>query len=82
MSQDSPADVVIRSRVTSGGTEFTVLCGASSRLLGGPFTMMTDAVGFAVAEATRANARLLYEAHDERGRVIGERLLLRTAASL
>jgi hypothetical protein len=82
MSHDSTADVVIRSRMTSGGTEFTVLCGASARVLGGPFTVMTDAVGFAVTEATRTNARLMYEAHDERGRIIGERLLLRTAASI
>jgi hypothetical protein len=51
-------------------------------VLGGPFTVMTDAVGFAVTEATRTNARLMYEAHDERGRIIGERLLLRTAASI
>jgi hypothetical protein len=42
----------------------------------------TDAVGFAVSEAARTNARLMYEAHDERGRIIGERLLLRTAASI
>jgi hypothetical protein len=79
MPHDSPPDVVIRSRVTGGVTEFLVICSASAEVLGGPFTGMTEAVGFAVAQATTAKTRILYEAHDERGRTIGERLLLRTA---
>ena len=79
MPHDPTPDVVIRSRITAGVTEFLVVCGASSRVLGGPFTGMTEAVGFAVAQATTAKTRILYEAHDERGRTIGERLLLRTA---
>jgi hypothetical protein len=73
-------DVVIRSRTTAVGTEFVVLSSDSSRVLGGPFVGMTDAVGFAVAQATTAKTRILYEAQDERGRAIGERLVLRTAA--
>ena len=72
-------DVVIRSRVTVSGTEFIVVCGASARILGGPFTGMTEAVGFAAAQAAEAKTRILYEAHDERGRTLGERLLLRIA---
>jgi hypothetical protein len=80
MPHDQDPDVVIRSRITSLGTEFVVLSSDSSRVLGGPFTGMTDAVGFAVAQATTAKTRILYEAHDERGRAIGERLVLRTAA--
>ena len=72
-------DVVIRSRLTASGTEFVVVCGSSARLLAGPFAGMSDAVGFAVHQAMTNKARVLYEAHDERGRVIGERLLLRTA---
>lgn len=72
-------DVVIRSRLTADGTEFIVVCGTSARLLGGPFTGMSDAVGFAVAQATTTSTRVLYEAHDERGRALGERLVLRTA---
>lgn len=79
MRQQSVSDVVIRSRVTTLGTEFIVVCSASARVLGGPFTGMTDAVRFAVAQATTPQTRILYEAHDERGRTIGERLLLRTA---
>ena len=81
MPEDSGPDVVIRSRVTASGTEFLVVCGSSARVLGGPFVGMADAVGFAVAQATTARTRILYEAHDERGRAIGERLLLRTAQS-
>ena len=80
MPHDHDPDVVIRSRITSVGTEFVVLSSDSSRVLGGPFTGMTDAVGFAVAQATTAKTRILYEAQDERGRAIGERLVLRTAA--
>jgi hypothetical protein len=79
MPQDAGPDVVIRSRLTTVGTEFVVVDGTTARLLGGPFTGMSDAVGFAVAKATSAKTRILYEAHDERGRSIGERLLLRTA---
>ncbi len=79
MPSDQDPDVVIRSRITSVGTEFVVLS-SDSRVLGGPFTGMTDAVGFAVAQATTAKTRILYEAQDERGRAIGERLVLRTAA--
>lgn len=79
MSLDSAADVVIRSRLTTAGTEFVVVCGSTARVLGGPFNGMSEAVGFAVAQATTARTRILYEAHDERGRAIGERLLLRTA---
>jgi hypothetical protein len=79
MPSETTLDVVIRSRVTATGTEFIVLCGSSARVLGGPFTGMTEAVGFAVAQATTSKTRVLYEAHDERGRTIGERLVLRTA---
>ena len=80
MSTQPNADVVIRSRVTTVGTEFVVICGTSARVLGGPFQGITDAVGFAVARATQTNTRILYEAHDERGRTIGERLVLRSIA--
>ena len=79
MPANPGADVVIRSRLTTCGTEFMVVSGDSSRVLGGPFAGMTDAVGFAVAQAAPQNARVFYEAHDERGRSIGDRLLLRTA---
>jgi hypothetical protein len=79
MPQERNPDVVIRSRLSASGTQFIVVCGSSERILGGPFTGMTEAVGFAVAQATAAQTRILYEAHDERGRTIGERLLLRTA---
>lgn len=77
----SGQDVVIRSRCTIDGTEFIVVCGRTSRLLGGPFQEMTEALGFAVAQATDGPRRIFYEAHDERGRVIGDRLLLRTAGA-
>jgi hypothetical protein len=79
MPHEPHLDVVIRSRITVTGTEFIVVCGATSRVIGGPFALMTDAVGCAVAEATNGRTRILYEAHDERGRALGERLLLRTA---
>jgi hypothetical protein len=79
MPQGQVPDVVIRSRLTATGTEFIVICGVTARVLGGPFVGMTEAVGFAVQHATSENTRVLYEAHDERGRTIGERLLLRTA---
>lgn len=79
MSIENSPDVVIRSRVTAVGAEFIVVCGATSRMLGGPFAGMIEAVGFAVAEATSAKTRVVYEAHDERGRTLGERLVLRTA---
>lgn len=81
MAEGSPADVVIRSRLSIGGAEFVVICAGSARVLGGPFTGMTEALGFAIDQATRSNTRILYEAQDERGRMIGERLLLRTARS-
>jgi hypothetical protein len=79
MSHDTKSDLVIRSRLTPSGTEFVVLRDASAMVVGGPFTAMTDAVAFAVASVTTARGRILYEAHDERGRLIGERLQLRTA---
>ena len=79
MPHDPAPDVVIRSRLTPTGAEFIVICGNSARILGGPFVGMSEAVGFAVEQASSANTRVLYEAHDERGRTIGERLLLRTA---
>ena len=78
MTESSRQDVVIRSRITRDGTEFIVVCGKSSRQLGGPFRLITDAMGFAVAQTKGRPTRILYEAHDERGRTIGERLLLRT----
>lgn len=78
MPQDPRSDIVIRSRLTPSGTEFIVMCGVSSRLLAGPFAAMPDALGCAVARAGGANGRVLYEAHDERGRSIGDRLVLRT----
>ena len=79
MPHDPAPDVVIRSRLTVTGTEFLVVCGETARVLGGPFSGMSEAVGFAVARAAMTKTRILYEAHDERGRAIGERLLLRTA---
>lgn len=79
MSQNSGQDVVIRSRLTIEGTEFIVVCGTSSRLLGGPFPGMTDAMAFAMALPKAGPRRILYEAHDERGRTLGERMLLPTA---
>jgi hypothetical protein len=79
MSHETPADVVIRSRATALGAEFVVVCGQTADVLGGPFTGMTEAIGFAVTQATTAKTRICYEAHDERGRAIGERLVLRTA---
>ncbi len=79
MPQVSRPDVVIRSRLTTYGTEFLVVCAGSSRLLGGPFRGMTDALGCAAAEALASKSRIMYEAHDERGRAIGERLVLRTS---
>lgn len=72
-------EVVIRSRINGVGTEFVVVCGTSARVLGGPFSGMTDAIGFAISHAGADKTRLWYEAHDERGRAIGERLVLRTA---
>jgi hypothetical protein len=81
MPLNSSQDVVIRSRLTMDGTEFIVVCGKSARLLGGPFRLMTDAVGFALARAKGRPTRVLYEAHDERGRTLGERLLLPSARS-
>jgi hypothetical protein len=71
-------DVVIRSRLTTTGAEFMVVCGESARVLGGPFEGMADALSFAVEQAATQQTRVMYEAHDERGRTIGERLLLRT----
>jgi hypothetical protein len=81
MPQSLSPDVVIRSRLTTHGTEFMVVCATSSRVLGGPFQAMTDAVTFGIAQAATAKTRLLYEAHDERGRALGERLVLRTLQS-
>jgi hypothetical protein len=78
MPHEITSDVVIRSRATGGGSEFVVLCGMTARVLGGPFSGMTEAVGFAVSQATTAKTRICYEAHDERGRAIGDRLVLRT----
>lgn len=79
MPQDSVQDVVIKSRLTIDGTEFVVVCGRTLRLLGGPFVGMPEAVAFAVALPKDGPRRILYEAHDERGRSLGERMLLRTA---
>ncbi len=79
MPSDPSVDVVIRSRLTASGTEFIIVCGNSARVLGGPFAAMSEAVRFAVARAEQTRTRVLYEAHDERGRSLGERLLLRTA---
>lgn len=81
MPLNAGPDVVIRSRLTMEGTEFIVVCGASSRVLGGPFCGMHDAISFAIAQTAATPARILYEAHDERGRTVGERLLLRAAGA-
>ena len=77
MPRTSSQDVVIRSRSTGDGAEFIVVCGQSSRLLGGPFPEMTEALGFAESQVKNGSRRILYEAHDERGRAIGERFLLK-----
>jgi hypothetical protein len=77
MPRTSGQDVVIRSRSTGTGTEFVVVCGKTARLLGGPFGDMPDALRCAEAIVKNGPRRILYEAHDERGRVIGERMVLR-----
>jgi hypothetical protein len=77
MPRSSGQDVVIRSRSTLEGTEFIIVCGKTARLLGGPFEAMADALGFAQMLAKNEPKRILYEAHDERGRAIGERMVLR-----
>lgn len=79
MPQTSSQDVVIRSRLAIDGTEYIVVCGNSARLLGGPFAEMSDAMRFAAALPKAGPSRILYEAQDERGRSLGERMLLRTA---
>ena len=79
MPRNSAPDVLIRSRSTIDGTEFIVVCGKTARLLGGPFPGMSEALGFAESQAKDGSRRILYEAHDERGRAIGERMLLREA---
>jgi hypothetical protein len=80
MPRSSGQDVVIRSRSTVAGTEFVVVCGKTARLLGGPFGAMTEALGCAEALVKKGPSRILFEVHDERGRVIGERLVLRADA--
>jgi hypothetical protein len=42
---------------------------------------MTDALRFAESEVKDGSRRILYEAYDERGRAIGERLVLRAAGA-
>jgi hypothetical protein len=79
MPQSSVPDIVIRSRACLDRAEFVVLCGDTTRVLGGPFQGMSDALGFAVAQAAAARTRVVYETHDERGRSVGERLVLRVA---
>ena len=74
-------DVVIRSRSTTDAPEFIVVCGKTSRLLGGPFSAMTDALACAEALVKGAPRRILYEAYDERGRAIGDRLVLRAVGA-
>ena len=81
MPRSSGQDVVIRSRSTLDATEFIVVCGKTARLLGGPFGAMAEALGFAELLVKNGPRRILYEAHDERGRAIGERLLLRAAGA-
>jgi hypothetical protein len=80
MPRTSSQDVVIRSRATLDGTEFVVVCG-SARPFGGPFRELTDALRFAESEVKDGSRRILYEAYDERGRAIGERLVLRAAGA-
>ena len=81
MSYDNHHDVVIRSRLNGESTEFVVVCGSSSQTLGGPFVGLNDALGFAMRHARASEARIFYEALDERGRAAGDRLLLRTAGA-
>jgi hypothetical protein len=73
----SRSEVVIRSRPTLDGAEFSVVDAKSLRSLGGPFALLSDAISFAVSQIT-ADGRLLYEALDERGRTTGGPVLLRT----
>jgi hypothetical protein len=47
----------------------------------GPFRELTDALRFAESEVKDGSRRILYEAYDERGRAIGERLVLRAAGA-
>ena len=76
MAQASEPDVVIRSRLVLGGSEFMVVERCTSRTLGGPFPALSDALGFAMARST-APGQVLYQALDERGRSTGEPMLLR-----
>lgn len=76
MSDARVTDVVIRSRLVLRGAEFVVYLAGSDRLVGGPFTSLTDAVNCAL-EWSLQPARLFYEALDERGRTIGAPMRLR-----
>jgi hypothetical protein len=77
MAQASDQDVIIRSRLVVGSTEFMVVERQSSRTIGGPFPALTDALGFALLHLA-APGKVLYQALDERGRITGEPMVLRT----
>jgi hypothetical protein len=81
MSRTFNHDVVIRSRSAIESPEFTVVCDKTARLLGGPFSAMADALACAEALVNGEPRRILYEAYDERGRAIGDRLVLRAAGA-
>lgn len=76
MAQESDSDVVIRSRLAGGGAEFIIVGRRSARILGGPFSALSDALAFALTQAT-PQGQVFYQAVDERGRNIGEPMLLR-----
>ena len=76
MAQESDSDVVIRSRLVGGGAEFIVVGRRSARILGGPFSALSDALAFALAHATLPG-QVFYQAVDEQGRNTGEPMLLR-----
>lgn len=81
MPRNSGQDVVIRSRSTIEGTEFVVVCDKTARLLAGPFREMSEAMGSAELQLKNGAGRIFYEAHDERGRAIGDRMVLRAAGA-
>jgi hypothetical protein len=75
----STPDMVIRSRLAAAGTEFVVVDGKSHHVIGGPFAALTDAISFALGKAKPSGRRIMYEAIDERGRVISAPMLIKAA---
>lgn len=69
-------DLIIRSRLLPGRTEFAVFEAGSEEPVGGPYGSLTEAVECVLAQG-HPTSGVFYQALDDKGRAIGAPMRLR-----